>query len=76
MGGWRGETASRTDVTFFQGTDATVGYGFSCNDGTFFQGTDATVGDGFAPWDLLCSPGRIVWEGDRKNTHKQHCVIR
>ena len=41
-------TVRYLDGTFFQGTDATVGEGFSRNDVAFFQGTDATVGDGFS----------------------------
>ena len=57
---------------FFQGTDATVGDSFSRNGGTLFQDTDATVGEALLPWDLLYSPERIAWEGDRQTlTHKR-----
>ena len=33
-----------------------------------FVSADATVGDALLPWDLLCSPGRITWEGDNIQT--------
>ena len=41
---------------------------FGC---TFFRVLMPRWETAFLPWDLLCSPGRIVWEGDKVPSHGQ-----
>ena len=66
-----GDSFSRNDGTFFQGTDSTVGDGFSRNGGTFFQGTDALVGEGFAPLGRPLLPWENCMGRGKTHTHTQ-----